>query len=209
MNSGILLYLDVKELAPSLKLYEAVVNLNDCNKVLDYGCGNGWASIVLAHAGCKDITAVDLGENIIETVNFYTKLYDVKDSITTKVIKPCWLKRIKASSFDGLVCSNVLDVVPLETSQEILTNLARVLKPGAKVVIGFNFYMSKECAKERGIELVDDRYLFLDGILRLASLSDEEWMRIFEKDFIIENLDHFRWPGEELEKRRLFILRRK
>lgn len=201
--------LDIKELAPSLKLYDAVASLKDCKKVLDYGCGNGWASIVLANLGCKNIVSVDLGENIIETVNFYSKLYGVSDNITAKVIKPCWLKRIKEASFDGLVCSNVLDVIPLETSKEILDNFARVLKPGAKAIIGFNYYISKEYAKERGIELKEDRYLILDGVLRLTCLSDSEWISIFEKDFVVEKLDHFRWPGEELEKRRLFILRRK
>ncbi len=119
---------------------------------------------------------------------------------------PISLKSVTPESFDGIVCSNVLDVAPMETSREIVKELARIAENEAKIVIGLNFYMSKDMAEKRKIELVEDKYLFSDGVLRLTSLSDDEWKDIFTQYFAVENLDHFAWPGEEKETRRLFLL---
>lgn len=199
--------LNYEDLAPSQKLLNAVKELNRCEKVLDYGCGNGWASIVVSKNGAEDVLAVDIGENIIESARFYAKLFDAK--IDAKSITPNWLYKVESNSFDGIICSNVLDVVPLETSKEIIAQLARVSKKNAKLVIGLNFYMSKETASKRGVELKDNRYLFVDDILRLTSLSDEEWKELFKPYFDIEKLDYFAWPNEPKETRRLFLLRKK
>ena len=72
-----------------------------------------------------------------------------------------------------------------------------------------NFYMSPERAAEKGEELVNGNMVYEDGVLRLVSRSDEEWAQIFSPWYSVEKLDHFAWPGESAERRRLFILRRK
>ena len=194
------------KLAPSEKLFEAVERLGQCRRVLDYGCGSGWASIIAAHSGCKSVTAADRGEKIIDSAKFHANAYKVGDRIETVRISENWLKSVPSESYDGIVCSNVIDVVPIETSREIVRELSRVAEKGATIVIGLNFYMSKEMAEKRGIELVEDRYLFADGVLRLTSMSDEEWRDILSQCFTVEKLDHFAWPGEEKETRRLFLL---
>ncbi|MBO4824358.1 MAG: class I SAM-dependent methyltransferase [Lachnospiraceae bacterium] len=62
---------DWKELAPSEKLREIVTeHLSGCKKVLDYGCGEGWAGIALNKSGCKDVTCVDVVENAILLAEF-------------------------------------------------------------------------------------------------------------------------------------------
>jgi hypothetical protein len=43
----------------------------------------------------------------------------------------------------------------------------------------------------------------------MYSLSDEEWINEFNKYFNVIKLEHFMWPGEEKELRRLFILNKK
>ena len=194
------------KLAPSEKLLRAVERLGKCRRVLDYGCGSGWAGIIAAHSGCKSVTAVDMGEKIIDSAKFHADAYKVGDRIDTVRIDGNWLKNVQSETFDGIVCSNVLDVVPVETSREIVREFARIAENGARIVIGLNFYMSKDMAEKRKIELVEDKYLFSDGVLRLTSLSDDEWKDIFTQYFAVENLDHFAWPGEEKETRRLFLL---
>ena len=47
----------------------------------------------------------------------------------------------------------------------------------------------------------------MDGVLRLVSRTDEEWARLFSPLFEVESLEHFAWPGEKEERRRLFRLR--
>jgi 2-polyprenyl-3-methyl-5-hydroxy-6-metoxy-1,4-benzoquinol methylase len=197
---------DQYERLASPKLFSAVSKLGDCNNMLDYGCGSGWASIVAAKSGCKRILAVDIGKDIIESADFHCRLFKVKERIETLSVPTDWLKSVPDCSYDGIVCNNVLDVIPFETSIEIIEQLSRVAQHGAKIVIGMNFHMTKEMAKERKMELVDDKYLFVNGVLRLMSLSDDEWISILEKYFKIENLTHFAWPGEKKETRRIFTL---
>lgn len=197
----------VMDIVPSQKLYDAVKELGSCKKVLDYGCGSGWGAIVAASNGCKDVLAVDLGKNITDAAKFYADVLGANTK--TEVIDENWIKNVPACTFDGLVCSNVLDVVPLETAENIVKEMARITTSDAKIVIGLNFYMSKEMAKKRNIELVDDMYLFVNDVLRLSSLSDDEWKIIFAPYFEVVKLDYFAWEGEEKESRRLFVLKKK
>jgi len=53
----------LKEIVPSEKLYPAAKELGGCKKVLDYGCGHGWAGLITAKSGCPDVTAVDITES--------------------------------------------------------------------------------------------------------------------------------------------------
>ena len=175
--------LDYKELAPSVKLLNAVYKFCGCENVLDYGCGTAWGAIVAIKSGAKHVDAVDLGENIIESAKFYAKLYNAEKGFNAFKIDENWLKTVESNTYDAIVCSNVLDVVTEDVSESIIKELARILKPYSKVVIGLNFYMSPERAKERGIELIDGNKLFQNGVLRLLSLSDEEWTKKFSKYF--------------------------
>ena len=201
--------LDYKELAPSVKLLNAVSELGQCENVLDYGCGTAWGAIVALKAGVKKVDAVDLGENIIDSAKFYAKLYNAEKGFNAFKVDETWLNEVENNTYDGVICSNVLDVVTEDISLSIIKNLSRVLKKGSKAVVGLNFYMSEEKAKARGIELVDGNKLFQNGVLRLLSLSDEEWINIFSKYFKVIKLDHFAWEGEPVESRRLFILEKK
>ena len=198
--------LDVKDLTPSSKLYDAIKELGVYDSVLDYGCGSGWAALIASLNGDKNVDGVDIGENTIETAKFYNDLF--KANVNFFSINTNWLNKVN-KKYDAIVCVNVLDVVTLNVSKNIINNLARVLKPHSKAVIGLNFYMSPEAAKARNMDLVEDKYLFVDNILRLLSLSDEEWVNLFSPYFVVEKLDYFAWPNEAKETRRLFYLRRK
>ena len=94
-----------------------------------------------------------------------------------------------------------------ESAEEILRESARIVRQDADVIIGLNFWMSPEKAAERGIQLTDGNRLYVDGVLRLVSRSDEEWEKIFAPWYTVERLEHFAWPGETAETRRLFYLR--
>lgn len=198
---------DWKEMAPAVKLLDAAASLGSCQNALDLGCGSGWASIAMAKHGCAAVTCTDPAQNAAEMAAFYAEVFGVKDQVHPLCTPDTWLSEQPDGSYDGLFCSNVLDVVPTEMAESILKNAARVLKKGAPVVIGLNFYMEPEAAQKRGLEFEEGNLLYIGGVLRMVSRTDEEWAEILGRHFRIEKLEHFAWPGEETEKRRLFYLR--
>ncbi len=198
-----------KDQAPSDKLFHAAASLGGCRKVLDYGCGSAWASIIAAKHGCPDVTAADAAPGAVRTAEFHAALYGADQQVHVCLASPDWLQSVPDCTYDGLICSNILDVIPPETAEDILREAARIVTPDARVIIGLNFYLSKEAAAARNTELTNDRMLYADGVLRLVSRTDEEWAGLFGPDFTVERLEHFAWPGEKTESRRLFYLRRK
>lgn len=199
----------LEELAPSAKLLRAACELGSTNKALDLGCGNGWASIAAAKSGCPYVTAADAAPSAVEAAGFLSLLFGVDGVVHPVCSADGWLKTVPDGEYDGLFCSNVLDVIPPETADELLREAARVVSADAAVVIGLNYYLSPEAAAAKGMELVDGRMLYVDGVLRLVSRTDEEWAELFSPFFTVESLEHFAWPGEAEERRRLFRLRRR
>ena len=194
--------------APSEKLFHAAELLGRRKKVLDYGCGSGWAGIIAAKSGCPDVTAVDAAPGAVRAARFHAARYAVEEQVHVECGALSWLKTVPDRLFDGLICSNVLDVIPPESAEAILRESARIVRQDALVVIGLNFWLSPEAAAKRGMELTGGNRLYVDGILRLVSRTDREWEDCFAPWYTVDRLEHFAWPGEASETRRLFYLRR-
>ncbi len=196
-----------REMAPSEKLFSAAASLGCCRRVLDYGSGSGWASIAAAKSGCSDVTAADAAAGAVKAAGFFAEACGVAEKIKTVCVTPGWLASVPDHTYDGFICSNVLDVVMPETAGEILRQTARIVTPDASVIVGLNYWLSPERAAQRDMELTEDGRLYVDGVLRLVSRTDDEWEEIFSPYFTVEQLEHFAWPGETEETRRLFYLK--
>ena len=159
---------DWESLAPSTKLIDALKELKDATNVLDYGCGSGWASIVLAKIGVKRITATEVAPNAIQSANAYIEAFGETSKIKTLLINEVWLKEQGKYQYDGFYCSNVIDVVPLSMAKDIIASSYEVTAPLAKVIFSTNYYIDPEKMKERGFQ-VDGTKIYIDGILRLNS----------------------------------------
>ena len=200
---------DWKGIAPSKKLFDAVTSLGSRKKVLDYGCGDGWASIIAARSGCKDVTAVDVTANGIDMAGFYIKLFRVDDRVSTKLVSTDWITKEPDNKYDGFVCSNVLDVIPFDVAEKIIENIARIVTDDADIVIGMNYYEEPHENSKRHETVKFKNNIYVDGILRLVSRTDEEWCETFEKYFVVEKLEHFAWENEPKETKRLFHLKKR
>lgn len=198
---------DWKALAPSEKLYQAACSLGQRKKVLDFGCGDAWAGIIAAKSGCTDVTAVDAAPGAVQSARLNAARFGVTDRVHIDCAASGWLESSPSGIYDGVFCSNVLDVIPPETAETILRELARVMTRDACMIAGLNYYLSPEAASAKGMNLADGNRLYMDGVLRLVSRTDEEWTQIFSSRCCIERLEHFAWPGETAETRRLFLLR--
>lgn len=199
---------DWKTIAPSEKLLRAAASLGGCQRALDYGCGSAWAAIIAAKSGCPDVTAADAAPGAITAAKARAALYGVQNCVHPVCVALNWLETIPANTYDGLICSNVLDVVPPQTAADMLRAFVEITTPDATVVIGLNFYLSPEAAAQRGVMLADGSRLYQNGVLRLVSRTDEAWAAQFAPYFTVERLEHFAWPGEPRETRRLFYLRK-
>lgn len=193
----------------SQKLFDAANSLSSCKKVLDYGCGDAWGSVIAAKGGCPDITAVDVAKNIAEAAALSVKVYGVENQVKTACVPTDYLHTVEENTFDGIFCSNVLDVLPPKTTDDIIEQMARVAMDGAKVVIGMNYHISREDAAKMGEELDEEGLMYVNGVLRLVPRTDEEWSDIFSKFFTVDKIEHFAWPGETKERRRIFYLIKK
>ena len=198
-----------EELAPCEKLLSAVRGLGGCKKVLDFGCGNGWAAIAAAKSGCPSVTAADAAPNAVEAAGFLARYLGVDGQVETVCCREGWLSEAPSGEYDGLICCCVLDTVPAETALEMLSEAARIVTDGAEILIALNAHITPEAAAEKGLELTDEGKVFADGVLRLVSRTDEEWETMLSRFFTVVGKEHYAWPGETEEKRRLFRLRKK
>lgn len=191
----------------SKELADAAASLATQSNVLDYGCGSGWAPVIMVKSGCPHVTAVDLSENGIEASIEYAKTFGVDNQIDFYAISQDWLENHEDNFFDGLFCSNVLDVVPSVVCKEILKGAAHVCKKGAKVIVGLNPCFEKDYIEKRGFKEQEKDHLFYEGILRIVNHTDEEWTQILSKYFKVIECRHFRWDGEpDTVNRRIFFL---
>ena len=85
---------EVKELAPSEKLFLAACSLGKRKKVLDFGCGTGWAAIIAAKSGCPDVTAADAAPAAVSSARLYAARYGAADRIRFACADAQWLKRV-------------------------------------------------------------------------------------------------------------------
>ena len=194
---------DLKGFAPSPKLFDAACSFKG-KDVLDYGCGSGWASLIMAKFGANKVTSVDVAPNSIEMLNSYKKAFGVDNIINAFAIDENWLAT-QEDKYDGLFCSNVIDVVPLDMAKEIVKNAAKAVRKGAKVVFSLNYFIPTKMMEDKGHKF-EGPHIYIDGVLRLTSLTDDQWASIFKEYFKIIKLDYFAWPGEAKESRRLFVL---
>jgi 2-polyprenyl-3-methyl-5-hydroxy-6-metoxy-1,4-benzoquinol methylase len=181
-----------KELASSEKLRDVMLeHLSGCKKVLDYGCGEGWAGITLSKAGCKDVTCVDVVENAIKLANFLSTAYGVTGTFKAECVSTDWISKEGENSYDGIFCSNVIDVLPADVAEGIIKNIARIAAKDAKIIISMNYYMEPVGQPDKNLEVKNGNEIYLNGILRVVTRTDEEWTTILGDYFEVEKIEYF------------------
>ena len=174
---------DYVNLAPSFALVNACKKIAKYDKILDYGSGYDWAGIIMSRSGAKDITGVDTSINAKKVSDIYCKYFNAK--INHLVIDYNYLEKVSDNTFDAIFTSNVLDVVEDDTRNYILKHLTRILKRNGMLVVGLNYYVPLDKINNKNGK---KNHLYIDNVLRLVSLTDKEWINIFEKEFKIINL---------------------
>ena len=180
---------------------------DNCERVLDIGCGWGYGLIVAKLLGdkIKYGLGIDPSENGIHILNETCKLSGIEGLVGIAGTHEV-LKENEDASFDGIICSNVLDVIPESTSNEVITEISRLLKPGGYFVLKFNFYLTEDLIQKIKMEKIGDNAYAIGGVLRGVNYTLDEWLSKFDGFELVEQSEYERIPNGP--KDRVALLRK-
>lgn len=184
-------------------------HLEDGFKVLDYGCGSGWA-----------IFELNLAKKLAEGVGIETSSkaieYCKKVAEKSKFNNLTFLNgneellRDYRNYFDFCISVNTLDVLPNEITLSIIENIKNSLKKNGIFVLCINHdFTEKQLTDLLGMEKHENLY-YKDGILRCNLKSKDEWISLFKNDFEFIKYDKFIVADyEKPYPRQMFIFKKK
>lgn len=179
-----------------------------CKNILDFGCGTGDIIFQCYEFGNMYFgLGVDLSSAGIEfarkmtTVNNYKGLnFDIGDI--------SYFDGYEEGSFDGIILSNVLDVMPKDVAVKTFNRLTELLSPKGLMFVKLNPYYDKADMEEWNMTQIKDNLFEEDGVLRYRELDTASWKQSFEKSYNILRYLEFPYPWQE-GMNRLFLLQKK
>lgn len=173
--------------------------------ILDYGTGSGYALIAAKLHGTKmkKGLGIDPSINSIKLAKDICAMSNIED-LDFIVGKEENLENIEDHAFDGIVCSNVLDVIPYETSGQIIKEFSRIIKPKGYFLLKINFYLTDELINKIKMEKIGDNTYALNGILRGVNLSNKEWVERFNTFSVLEEASYQRLQKGPMDRIILF-----
>ncbi|XFA98571.1 class I SAM-dependent methyltransferase [Candidatus Izemoplasma sp. B36] len=147
-------------------------------KILDLGTGTGYGLLMAKLLGkkVKYGLGIDPAKNAINYIEKTCELSGIKD-VEFRVGNHKNLNDFSDGYFDGIICSNVLDVVPEETSNDMIKEISRLLKPNGLFVLKINFYLTDELIKKINMEEVAKNTYTINGIVRGLNFTVDEWVK--------------------------------
>lgn len=164
---------------------------DNCENVLDIGTGFGNGLISAKYFGTKMKSGlgIDTSVNGIEVA----KKFAEKNNITGlefKVGDNELLNIFANESYDGVICSNVLDVLPEVTSNQIIKNIKRLVKPNGYVFLKLNFYLDKVLINRLKMEKINRNTYAMNGVIRALNHTTQAWINKFS-GFKVVKVDEF------------------
>lgn len=191
-------------------LFDVCMNMFaiECPRVLDYGCGTGDNLFQCCQFGYTRYgLGIDMSEKGINYAHEMAKKnnFNQLDFLTGDIGS---LKQYEEGDFDGIILSNVLDVMPRKIAAEVFLELTRLLKKGGLVFLKLNPYYDPETLEEFGLTRFKDNLYEEEGVLRLREVDTAAWHRAFEKHYEILRYLEFPYPWQD-GMNRLFLLKKK
>jgi ubiquinone/menaquinone biosynthesis C-methylase UbiE len=180
---------------------------DNSTRVIDLGCGWGYGLLTAKLLGTtlEEGIGIDPSAHAIHVFNTLCEMSEIK-GLKGIVGTHELLNQFNDSHIDGLICSNVLDVVPYETSIEIIEQIIRVLKPKGLCLLKFNFYLTDEIIARIKMENVATNTYTINGIIRGLNYTTDEWIKRFPQFEVIEIAEYERIP--QGPKDRLVLLKK-
>lgn len=152
-----------------------------CENILDVGCGVGTSLMQSKILGSKMQKGVgfDASEHGIDFANKTCELSGI-DGLSFYAQDESFLSTLADESFDGMICSNFLDVIPKELSDKIIQDMKRILKPKGYLLLKLNFILDESLIKKMNMEEIDQDTYQINGVIRSHNLSTESWIKKFD-----------------------------
>ena len=167
--------------------------------ILDFGCGSGILSVLCVLRGAQSVLGIDLSNKGIDYANRCTAELSACMFRHGSVEK---LQELFDSSFDGIILSNILDNMLPEDALEAFSQCVRLLRPGGKLLLKLNPYLSEKQIRDWNIQVLHNELLD-DGML-LWNKENAFWQELCEKHFRkvrLEDVYYFEYDKHE----RLFL----
>ena len=179
-----------------------------CKNILDFGCGTGDIIFQCYEFGNMNYglgvdlsqTGIDYARKMTLVNNYHGLNFDVGDI--------SYFDSYEEGSFDGIILSNVLDVMPKDVAVTTFIRLTELLPPKGLMFVKLNPYYDKEDMKKWGMTQIKDNLFEENGVLRYRELDTVTWKHSFEKSFNIIRYLEFPYPWQE-GMNRLFLLEKK
>lgn len=146
--------------------------------IVDFGCGSGALAFLCALRGVNEVLGIDLAEEGIRIAQGCAK-YVPQCHFTHGSIEI--LRTIPEHYFDGVILSNILDNMRPADAMTALAESIRILKPGGKVLVKLNPYLSQEQIEKWNIAVIEGDLLD-DGLL-LWNKDDFFWQVLLQRSF--------------------------
>lgn len=180
---------------------------DECERVLDIASGSGYALFKAFILGSKMNYGIGL-DSSVNAINF------CKDSAKFSNIKnlhfiwgdESYLEQIESDSFDGIICSNFLDVVDESVSKKVISEIKRILKPQGKLLLKLNFHLTDEWIEKLKMTEVKEKTFEMNGVIRAYNLSSEEWIERLAPLSLIKTDEFLR--HESLPMDRIFVFQK-
>lgn len=170
--------------------------------VIDFGCGNGAMLFLCALRGTKRHIGIDLSPAAIQLARSSAALMKQGKYQFIEAGSEA-LGKIRRASVNAAILSNIVDNLAPDDAQGVLAQIRRIVRPGGKVLVKLNPYLSPAEIRSWNIRVVADD--LLDDGLMLWNLPTEKWAALLRQHFIIEGCTEAYYPEHE-QLNRLFTL---
>lgn len=162
----------------------------NAQRVLDFGCGNGVLLLLCALRGAKELWGVDLSPAALTNARGRFDRAGISVNLQAGGVEA--LEQLASDSFDAVLLSNILDNLYPEDAMELLAQCRRLLRPGGRILIKLNPWLSPEQIRDWNIQVLEENLLD-DGLL-LWNNTDGQWRALIARHFSIHQVQQLDFP---------------
>ena len=172
--------------------------------LLDFGCGNGSCLLICALLGIREGVGIDLSEaGILEGRRRSTEMGMKDFHFLHGSLEQ--LSGLSDSSVDAVLLSNILDNLYPDDALTLLEQTGRILRPGGRMLVKLNPWLTPEQIRDWGIQVVEGGLLD-DGLL-LWNQTTQAWEDLLSRFFLVVRRDTIYYPEHEQENRLFFLVK--